>query len=131
MFEQTKALEDAGAFAAEIEVVPAAVASAISTRTSLYMISMGSGSGCDAQYLFSTDILGTNRGHVPRHAHQYRDLAAEEDRLQAERVSAFSEYVADVESGAFPNDNQLVGIAEDELTQFTSWLESIDDGSRT
>jgi len=122
VFEQTKALEEAGAFAAEIEVVPAAVASAISERTALYMISMGSGGGCDAQYLFSTDILGTNRGHVPRHAKQYRDLAREEDRLQAERVAAFSEYAADVQSGAFPDDTRLVPIADDELATFQQHL---------
>jgi 3-methyl-2-oxobutanoate hydroxymethyltransferase len=122
VFRQTKALEEAGAFAAEIEVVPAAVASAISAHTSLYMISMGSGSGCDAQYLFSTDILGTNRGHVPRHAKQYRDLAAEEDRLQAERVAAFAEYVADVGSGAFPATDQLVGIHDAELAAFHAEL---------
>lgn len=122
VFEQTKALEEAGAFAAEIEVVPAPVATAISARTSLYMISMGSGGGCDAQYLFSTDVLGTNRGHVPRHAKQYRNLAAEEDRLQAERVAAFSEYVADVASGAFPDDSRLVPIADEELAAFKAAL---------
>lgn len=126
VLDQTKALEEAGAFAAEIEVVPAAVASAISERTSLYMISMGSGAGCDAQYLFSTDILGTNRGHVPRHAKQYRNLAAEEDRIQAERVAAFSEYVADVQSGAFPDSSTLVAIADDELATFHAELASVD-----
>lgn len=123
VLEQTKALEEAGAFAAEIEVVPAAVATAISQQTSLYMISMGSGSGCDAQYLFSTDILGTNRGHVPRHAKQYRDLAAEEDRIQAERVAAFTEYIADVESGTFPDDSRLVIMDASELADFEARLE--------
>ncbi|MBT8208236.1 MAG: 3-methyl-2-oxobutanoate hydroxymethyltransferase [Acidimicrobiales bacterium] len=123
---QTKALEEAGAFAAEIEVVPAAVATEVSSRTSLYMISMGSGGGCDAQYLFSTDILGTNRGHVPRHAKQYRDLAAEEDRLQSERVAAFAEYAADVASGAFPDESRLVPIDDGELAAFRTTLDSMD-----
>jgi len=123
VFRQTKELEEAGAFAAEIEVVPAEVATEISRRTSLYMISMGSGAGCDAQYLFSTDILGTNRGHVPRHAKQYRNLAAEEDRLHAERVVAFQEYASDVATGVFPDATRLVSIAEDELEKFRSGLE--------
>lgn len=90
----------------------------------MFMISMGSGSGCDAQYLFSTDILGTNRGHVPRHAKKYRDLAAEEDRIQAERVAAFSEYVADVQSGAFPDNGRLVGIDEDEFADFVGRVDA-------
>ena len=92
VWKQVKALEAAGAFAAEIEVVPVEVASAISARTSLFLISMGAGAGCDAQYLFSEDILGYNRGHYPRHSKVYRNFAAEYDRLQAERVAAFSEY---------------------------------------
>lgn len=119
----TKALEEAGAFAAEIEVVPAEIATAISNRTSLVMISMGSGSGCDAQYLFSTDILGTNTGHVPRHAKQYADLTAELERLQRLRVEAFSAYVADVKSGAFPDAGRLVAIDDTELNTFLSELE--------
>ncbi|TIW50135.1 MAG: 3-methyl-2-oxobutanoate hydroxymethyltransferase, partial [Mesorhizobium sp.] len=83
-----------------IEVVPAEVASAISRRTPLIMISMGAGAGCDAQYLFSEDVLGTNRGRYPRHAKRYRDLAAEFDRIQSERIAAFREYAADIQSGA-------------------------------
>ena len=82
--------EAAGAFGAEIEVVPVEVAEAISKRTSLIMLSMGAGTGCDAQYLFAEDVLGTNRGHMPRHSKVYRNFAAEYDRLQAERVAAFS-----------------------------------------
>ena len=58
VWSQVKALEEAGAFAAEIEVVPVDIASAISERTSLFMISMGAGAGCDAQYLFAEDVLG-------------------------------------------------------------------------
>ena len=123
VWEATKALEEAGAFAAEIEVVPAAVASAISERTSLVMISMGSGNGCDAQYLFSTDVLGTNRGHVPRHAKQYADLASELDRIQQLRIDAFAAYVADVQSGGFPDDERLVPIADDELAAFLDDLD--------
>lgn len=118
VWRQTKALEEAGAFASEIEVVPAEVASAISSRTSMFMISMGSGAGCDAQYLFATDVLGTNRGHVPRHSKVYRNFAAEYDRLQLERVAAFSELVRDIKSGAYPEPRHQVGIPQAELEQF-------------
>lgn len=126
VWRATRALEEAGAFCAEIEVVPEPVATAISARTSMVMISMGSGPNCDAQYLFSTDILGTNRGHVPRHAKQYADLAAEEDRLQRLRVDAFAAYKSDVDSGDFPDDGRLVPIAESELDAFMTALEAED-----
>lgn len=122
IWRDVRALEDAGAFAAEIEVVPEPVASAISERTSLFMISMGSGGGCDAQYLFATDVLGTNEGHVPRHAKRYADLGAELRRLQDLRVEAFGSFVADVRSGAFPDDGRLVPIDVGELAEFNEIL---------
>jgi 3-methyl-2-oxobutanoate hydroxymethyltransferase len=122
VWRQTKALEEAGAFAAEIEVVPHEVASVISRRTSLFMISMGSGPGCDAQYLFAQDVLGANRGHYPRHSKTYRNFAAELDRLQAERVAAFKEYVADIRSGAYPEKKHMVEIAPAELEKFLAAL---------
>jgi 3-methyl-2-oxobutanoate hydroxymethyltransferase len=124
VWRRTKELEAAGAFSAEIEVVPADVASIISKRTSMFMISMGAGAGCDAQYLFATDVLGTNRGHVPRHSKVYRNLAAEYDRLQQERIAAFSELARDIKSGAYPEQRHLVDIPKGELNQFMRALET-------
>ncbi|WP_419693838.1 3-methyl-2-oxobutanoate hydroxymethyltransferase [Mesorhizobium muleiense] len=123
IFEAVKQYEAAGAIGAEIEVVPVEVAKAISERTSLIMLSMGAGTGCDAQYLFADDILGQNRGHMPRHSKVYRNFAAEYDRLQAERIAAFSEYVADVNSLAYPEDKHVVHMDPDQLGQF---MEKID-----
>ncbi|MGX9575207.1 3-methyl-2-oxobutanoate hydroxymethyltransferase [Mesorhizobium sp. f-mel] len=125
IFEAVKQYEAAGAVGAEIEVVPVEVANAISERTSLIMLSMGAGTGCDAQYLFADDILGQNRGHMPRHSKVYRNFAAEYDRLQAERIAAFSEYVADVNSLAYPEDKHVVHMDPDQLGLF---MEKIDAG---
>ncbi len=58
VWETAKRYESAGAFAIELEVVPGKLASEITKRVSLFTISLGSGSKCDAQYLFSADILG-------------------------------------------------------------------------
>ena len=110
VWQQVQDFEMAGAFAVELEVVAAGLATEITRRTSMLTISLGSGGGCDAQYLFSADLLGENRGHIPRHAKSYRNFAAERDRLQSERVAAYKEYIADVASGGFPQPNQIVGI---------------------
>jgi 3-methyl-2-oxobutanoate hydroxymethyltransferase len=91
-----KALGAAGAVGAEIEVAPARVASEIAKRTTLVLMSLGAGSGCDAQYLFAEDVLGYARGHQPRHAKVYRNFRAEYERLQGERVAAIQEFRADV-----------------------------------
>ena len=124
LFEECRRYQDAGAFAVEIEVVPGEVATAISQRLDLLLWSMGSGSGCDAQYLFAEDILGENRGHFPRHAKAYRNFAAEYDRLQSERVKAFNEFREDVASGAFPEPRHQLKMDDHELEIFMGALEN-------
>ena len=103
----------------------ALIASGFVSTVSLVMLSMGAGTGCDAQYLFAEDVLGTNRGHMPRHSKVYRNFAAEYDRLQQERIAAFKEYVADVESKAYPEEKHIVRMAPDELKTF---LDELDRG---
>ena len=123
VMDQIRALERAGAFAAEIEVVPAAITAEIAARTSLVLFSMGAGTGGDAQYLFAEDILGYTPGHRPRHAKGYRDFAAEYDRLQQERVAAFGEFRADVGSGGYPEAQHLVGVETDVVEAFVAALD--------
>ncbi len=122
LLEEIRAYETAGAFAVEIEVVPEEVATEINRRVGILLWSMGAGAGCDAQYLFAEDILGTNRGHMPRHSKVYRNFAAEYDRLQAERVAAFKEFIADVASSAYPEDKHVVKMAAAELSAFRAAL---------
>jgi 3-methyl-2-oxobutanoate hydroxymethyltransferase len=122
IFEAVKQYEAAGAFGAEIEVVPVEVAAAICARTSLFLISMGAGTGCDAQYLFADDVLGQNRGHMPRHSKVYRNFTAEYDRLQSERVAAFSEFVADCNSKAYPEERHIVRMDPAELSRFMAGI---------
>lgn len=123
LYDEVRAYEDAGAFAVEIEVVPPEVATEISRRVSILLWSMGAGAGCDAQYLFANDILGYTAGHIPRHSKVYRDFRAEHARLQAERVAAFREFIADVETGAYPEQRHLVAMPDGEFEQFINGLE--------
>ena len=120
-----KQYEAAGAFGAEIEVVPVEVAEAICRRTSLFLISMGAGTGCDAQYLFAEDILGQNRAHMPRHSKVYRNFAAEYDRLQAERVAAFREFITDVGDGVYPEEKHIVRMEKAELAKFMEQVDRV------
>ena len=123
LYEECKGYENAGAIAVEIEVVPAEVATEISRRLDrLLLWSMGAGAGCDAQYLFAMDILCDHKGHMPRHSKVYRNFAAEYDRLQAERVAAFTEFRRDVETGAFPEDKHVVHMEPAELAAFRARL---------
>ena len=113
VWQQVQEFEAAGAFAVEMEVLAAPLATAITKRTCMLTISLGSGNGCDAQYLFSADLLGENRGHIPRHAKVYRNFAAMRDKMQADRIAAYREYIADVRDGSFPNDAQSITMSDD------------------
>lgn len=121
LYRSLKTLENAGAYAAEIEVVPENLATELCRRTSLILMSLGSGRGCDTQYLFSDDILRDYGDWIPRHARSYRDFTKEYARLQDERVAAFREYREEVESGAFPAESHLVrmdaGVLEEVLAE--------------
>ena len=108
LHKRMKELENAGAYAAELEIVPHNLARFLSSQTKLILMSLGSGGGCDTQFLFSDDILGDYDERPPRHAKAYRDFAAENRRLQQERIAAFREYIADVQGGRFPERCHLV-----------------------
>lgn len=120
VLERCKRYEDVGAFGVEIEVVPAEVTAEIAKHTSLFLVSMGGGAGGDCQYLFASDVLGTNQGHVPRHAKQYVNLAREFERIQEMRINAFRSFVQEVQSGAYPEPRHIVGILPSELNAFRS-----------
>jgi 3-methyl-2-oxobutanoate hydroxymethyltransferase len=107
LYRKMKDLENAGAYAAEIEIVPHNLASWLCNQTTLLLMSLGSGSGCDTQFLFSCDILGDYDERIPRHAKSYRNFTEEYRRLQNERIAAFSEYVADVKENRFPEREHL------------------------
>jgi 3-methyl-2-oxobutanoate hydroxymethyltransferase len=112
LYQRMKTLESAGAYAAELECVPHPLARWLCTQTSMLLMSLGSGPGCDTQFLFSDDILGDYEERPPRHAKAYRNFLEENRRLQRERVAAFSEYIADVQSGRFPERGHLVEMDE-------------------
>ncbi len=118
VWDHVKTLEAIGCFGAEFEVVPDRVAALISAHTSMIMLGMGAGPGADAQYLFTEDVLGHTDGHKPRHAKTYRNFGAEYARLQQERIAAFGEFIADVNSGAYPAPQHAVPVSDEEFEAF-------------
>jgi 3-methyl-2-oxobutanoate hydroxymethyltransferase len=113
IYAKVKDYESAGAWAVEMEVVPVEVADWITKSTPLLTEGMGCGSGCDTQYLFSCDVLGTETGRMPRHGKRYAQLALEEARLQEIRVEAFRAFARDVGSGGYPAAEHEVHVKPD------------------
>ena len=123
LYQSMKELESAGAYAAELECVPHNFASWLSSQTTLILMSLGSGGGCDTQFLFSDDILGDYDERLPRHAKAYRNFLEENRRLQQERITAFGEYVSDVKEGRFPERSHLVEMDDHLLAEVTQSIE--------
>jgi 3-methyl-2-oxobutanoate hydroxymethyltransferase len=126
VYNEIKTLENAGAYAVEVEVIPEALLVEITKRTSLLTSSIGGGAGGDIQFLFAEDILGNNPPPYPRHSKQYRDLYKMKQEMQAERVAGFKEFVADVQSGAFPAPEHVIKAADGLIDGF---LEAVEKGT--
>jgi 3-methyl-2-oxobutanoate hydroxymethyltransferase len=118
VLRKAKEIENAGAACLEVEVVPVQLADHITRSTHMITMGMGCGTVCDTQYLFSCDVLGTNRGHYPRHSRRYADFARLEDELQEKRVAAFQAFVSDVEAGSYPERSHEVWMDEVEAEAF-------------
>ena len=122
LFHQIKALENAGAWAVECEVIPTPVLAELSRRTSLVTVSLGSGPS-DVQFSFAQDILGDGHPPFPRHSRQYCDLQALRDRMQEMRIGAFSAFAADVADGAFPSTAEEVPVDEEVIQHLIAELD--------
>ncbi len=101
MLEDAIALEQAGAFAVVLELVPTEVADAVSKRLSIPTIGIGAGPSCDGQVLVFHDMMGFTAGYIPKHNKRYANLA---DTIR----QAAMDYVAEVSSGSFPSEEQTV-----------------------
>ena len=97
LLKDAKALEAAGAFAVVLELVPAALARAVSARLTIPTIGIGAGVGCDGQVQVWHDLLGLFDGKAPKHARRYAEIGT---AIEA----AVAAYVADVRAGSFPTD---------------------------
>lgn len=124
IFEQIKTLEDAGAYAVEVEVIPEPLLAEISKRTTLLTSSIGGGGGGDIQFLFADDILGNNRPPYPRHSKQYRELWKLKEQMQAERIAGFKEYIEDVRSGGFPAKQHIIEAPDGLMDAFVRFADS-------
>ena len=75
MVEQAKALEESGAFALVLELIPSDLAQRITDAISIPTIGIGAGPHCDGQVLVLPDLLGLNDGFEPKFLKKYANLA--------------------------------------------------------
>ncbi|MGI5966413.1 MAG: 3-methyl-2-oxobutanoate hydroxymethyltransferase [Anaerotruncus rubiinfantis] len=116
LYRTALALDDAGAVCAELECIPHQIASYISQRVKFLTYSMGSGAGCDGQYLFASDLLGSHNGHYPRHSIQY-------DHFFERSVEVFETFIRDVNAGVYPAEKHVI---EMPLQEMEAFLQAVD-----
>jgi 3-methyl-2-oxobutanoate hydroxymethyltransferase len=95
LLADARAVQEAGAFAVVLEMVPADVAAQVTKELAIPTIGIGAGVECDAQVLVWPDMAGLTGGRVPRFVKRYADL-------RGELLRAAREYADDVRSGTFP-----------------------------
>lgn len=115
LIEDSLAVEQAGCFALVLEMVPAAVASIISSKLRIPTIGIGAGAGCDGQILVTDDLLGKYTDFQPRFVRRYADLASV-------CQSAIETYSNDVREGSFPNESESFSFGEEEENKLQGML---------
>lgn len=106
LIDDAKALEDAGAFAIVLELVPREVAAMITEELHISTIGIGAGLECDIQVLVLHDLVGMTFGRQPRFVRQYANI-------RDVMTDAIKNWSADVKSGAYPNDSESYGLTEE------------------
>ena len=89
------AVQDAGAFAVVMEMVPAEIAAQVTKELTIPTIGIGAGIDCDAQVLVWPDMAGMTSGRVPKFVKKYADL-------RGQLLSAAQEFATEVRGGSFP-----------------------------
>jgi 3-methyl-2-oxobutanoate hydroxymethyltransferase len=92
------ALQEAGAFAIVLELIPAKLAKEITETLSIPTIGIGAGINCDGQVLVWTDLMGLTP-KPPRFSRAYLNL-------RQDMVEAVGRWISDVESGSFPSTKE-------------------------
>ena len=99
LLRDARLLSDAGCFGIVLEKIPAELAARVTKEISAPTIGIGAGGGCDGQVLVIHDMLGITTEFSPRFLRRYADL-------HTQMMAGIQNYVADVKSGAFPNEQE-------------------------
>ena len=97
LLADARAAQEAGAFGVLLELIPREIAAQITRELTVPTIGIGAGPDCDGQVLVSYDMLGLTDGFHPKFVKHFAELRTEATR-------AAQQYVAEVRSGAFPDD---------------------------
>ena len=117
IIDNAKAIEEAGAIGLEIEAVPYEVGQAVDDAIDIFTFSIGAGAAGTCQMLNGYDLIGAFDTFKPKFAKRYGNVADV-------AVEAFKSYVADVRSGAFPNEDHSYHMKTEEAAKLKEALKT-------
>ena len=115
IIENAQAIEDAGAIGLEIEAMPYEVGKAVDEAVSIFTFSIGAGSAGTCQLLNGYDLLGAFDNFKPKFAKRYANLSEV-------ATKAFLDYVMEVQTGKFPDEDHSYKMNEEEIKKLNKVL---------
>ncbi len=106
LVEDAKMLEEAGAFAIVLELVPRQVAEIITKELTISTVGIGAGLECDIQVLVLHDLVGLSFGRLPRFVRQYANI-------REVMSDAITNWMEDVKNRNYPNEQESYGLPKD------------------
>ena len=117
ILDDARALEEAGAFAILLEMVPSRVCQLITERAGVPIISLGSGPHADGQLLIFHDMFGLYPKFTPKMARVYGDAG----RVILEGIG---KYVEDVTTKDFPQRENWFTMKDEAFEELVSSIGS-------
>lgn len=111
ILKRAKQLQEAGVFAIVLEMVPEESAKYITENLDVPTIGIGAGKYCSGQILVSDDLFGKYSDFTPKFARKYADV-------RSVMKDAVTNYINDVKNSAFPAENEVFKLSEEELNKF-------------
>lgn len=106
LIEDALMLEEAGAFAVVLELVPREVAEIVTRELKISTVGIGAGIECDIQVLVLHDLVGLSFGRLPRFVRQYANI-------RETMTEAITSWMDDVKNGNYPSDKESYGLPKD------------------
>ena len=107
LLEQARTVQEAGAFAVVLEMVPQQSAKYVTENISIPTIGIGAGKDCSGQILVSDDIFGKYSELSPKFVRKYGDLSSL-------IKNCTQNYINDVKSLNFPSSDESFNLKEEE-----------------
>ena len=108
IIEEAKMLEEAGAFAIVLELIPREIAEIVTKELTISTVGIGAGTDCDIQVLVLHDLVGMTFGRQPRFVRQYANIR----EVMSDAVTRWME---DVKNGNYPNEKESYGLPSETI----------------